>query len=153
MEFACLWFKLPEEFIVEDQNGCDVMLRSFIQCQRLHAWLGLKLPEEFIMEDVRLRSFIQRQRIHAWLGYVLFFFLYNLKIRGLAPVLENNVGTGKHSTFCLCRMDDGRISALAVRLTLRSLDEILCADLNVVVGANDERWAVVGVSTFHMMVS
>ncbi|ESN98708.1 hypothetical protein HELRODRAFT_162161 [Helobdella robusta] len=70
---------------------------------------------------------------------------------GLAPVLEDNVGTGKHSTFCLCRMDDGRISALAVRLTLRSSDEILCADLNVVVGANDERWAVVGVSTFHMM--
>ncbi|ESO09890.1 hypothetical protein HELRODRAFT_167708 [Helobdella robusta] len=73
---------------------------------------------------------------------------------GLAPVLEDNVGTGKHSTFCLCRMDDGkmmrggqwwesarfrwknqrvgRISALAVRLTLRSSDENLCADLNVV---------------------
>ncbi|ESN90970.1 hypothetical protein HELRODRAFT_182442 [Helobdella robusta] len=26
--------------------------------------------------------------------------------RGLAPVLEDNVGTGPHSTFCLCRMDD-----------------------------------------------
>ncbi|ESN95951.1 hypothetical protein HELRODRAFT_178869 [Helobdella robusta] len=51
---------------------------------------------------------------------------------GLAPVLEDNVGTRKHSTFCLCRIDDGRISALAVRLTLRSSDEILCADLNVV---------------------
>ncbi|ESN96975.1 hypothetical protein HELRODRAFT_178780 [Helobdella robusta] len=25
---------------------------------------------------------------------------------GLAPVLEDNVGTGPHSTFCLCRMDD-----------------------------------------------
>ncbi|ESN96299.1 hypothetical protein HELRODRAFT_163348 [Helobdella robusta] len=46
--------KLPEEFIVEDQNGCDVTLRSFIQLQRMHVWLGLKLPEEFIMEDVRL---------------------------------------------------------------------------------------------------
>ncbi|ESN96407.1 hypothetical protein HELRODRAFT_163468 [Helobdella robusta] len=41
---------------------------------------GLKLPEEFIMEDVRLRSFIQWQRIHAWLGYVLFFFLCNLTL-------------------------------------------------------------------------
>ncbi|ESO02002.1 hypothetical protein HELRODRAFT_161221 [Helobdella robusta] len=25
---------------------------------------------------------------------------------GPAPVLEDNVGTGPHSTFCLCRMDD-----------------------------------------------
>ncbi|ESO07144.1 hypothetical protein HELRODRAFT_170448 [Helobdella robusta] len=66
---------------------------------------------------------------------------------GLAPILEDDVGTGLHSTFCLCRMDDGRISALAVRLTLSSSDEILCADLNVV---NDERWAVVGISTFQM---
>ncbi|ESO02056.1 hypothetical protein HELRODRAFT_161284 [Helobdella robusta] len=41
----------------------------------------LKLPEEFIMEDVRLR--------------------------GLAPVLEDNAGNGRHSSFCLCRMDDG----------------------------------------------
>ncbi|ESN91043.1 hypothetical protein HELRODRAFT_182392 [Helobdella robusta] len=66
---------------------------------------------------------------------------------GLAPVLEDNVGTGKHSTFCLRRMDDGRISALAVRLTLRSSDEILCADLNVVVGARssmnfENRWVL-----------
>ncbi|ESN93082.1 hypothetical protein HELRODRAFT_165241 [Helobdella robusta] len=72
--------KLPEEFIVKDQNGCDVTLRSFIQWQKKHAWLRLKLPEEFIIKDVRLR--------------------------GLAPVLEDNVGTGPHSTFCLCRMDD-----------------------------------------------
>ncbi|ESN91720.1 hypothetical protein HELRODRAFT_165787 [Helobdella robusta] len=43
--------KLPEEFIVEDQNGCDVTLRSFTQLQRMHAWLELKLPEEFITED------------------------------------------------------------------------------------------------------
>ncbi|ESO07964.1 hypothetical protein HELRODRAFT_169679 [Helobdella robusta] len=119
--------KLPEEFIVEDQNGCDVTLRSFIQCQRMHACLGLKLPEEFIMEDVRLLSFIQRQRMHAWLGYVLFFCLCNLTI-SMAPVLEDNVGTEPHSTFCLCRMDDGKISALAVRLTIRSSDEIMCAD-------------------------
>ncbi|ESN91958.1 hypothetical protein HELRODRAFT_181880 [Helobdella robusta] len=70
---------------------------------------------------------------------------------GLAPVLEDSVGTGKHSN--VGRVDDGRISALAVRLTLRSSDEILCADLNVVVGANDKRWAVVGVSTVHMMRS
>ncbi|ESO11142.1 hypothetical protein HELRODRAFT_183457 [Helobdella robusta] len=116
--------KLPEEFIVKDQNGCDVTLRSFIQWRKMHAWLGLKLPEEFIMEDVRLRSFIQWQRIHAWLGYVLFFFLCNLALRGLAPVLEVNVGTGKHSTFCLVEWT-----------------------------TNDERWAVVGVSTFQMVVS
>ncbi|ESN99792.1 hypothetical protein HELRODRAFT_176558 [Helobdella robusta] len=25
---------------------------------------------------------------------------------GLAPVLEDNVGTRPHSTFCLCRLDD-----------------------------------------------
>ncbi|ESN99725.1 hypothetical protein HELRODRAFT_176485 [Helobdella robusta] len=72
--------KLPEEFIVDDQNGCDVTLRSFIRWQRMQALLGLKLPKEFIVEDVRLR--------------------------GLAPVLEDNVGTGPHSTFCLCRMDN-----------------------------------------------
>ncbi|ESO12410.1 hypothetical protein HELRODRAFT_158934 [Helobdella robusta] len=48
--------KLPEEFIVDDQNGCDVTLRSFIRWQRMHALLGLKLPKEFIVEDVRLPS-------------------------------------------------------------------------------------------------
>ncbi|ESN91141.1 hypothetical protein HELRODRAFT_194538 [Helobdella robusta] len=48
--------KLPEEFIVDDQNGCDVTLRSFIRWQRMHALLGLKLPKEFIVEDVRLLS-------------------------------------------------------------------------------------------------
>ncbi|ESO09777.1 hypothetical protein HELRODRAFT_183871 [Helobdella robusta] len=100
------------------------------------ARLGLKLPEEFIMEDVRLRSFIQWQRIHAWLGYVLFFFLCNLTLRGLAPVLEDNVGTGPHSTFCFCRMDDGIQHTSLVEWT-----------------KNDERWAVVGVSTFQMVVS
>ncbi|ESN94111.1 hypothetical protein HELRODRAFT_180279 [Helobdella robusta] len=116
--------KLPEEFIVEDQNGCDVTLRSFIQWQRMHAWLGLKLPEEFILEDVRLRSFIQWQRIHAWLGYVLFFFLSNLTLRGLAPVLEDNVEPDRiqHSAF--------------VEWT-----------------TNDERWTVVGVRMFQMVVS
>ncbi|ESN91864.1 hypothetical protein HELRODRAFT_182042 [Helobdella robusta] len=25
---------------------------------------------------------------------------------GLAPVLEDNAGNGRHSSFCLCRMDD-----------------------------------------------
>ncbi|ESO11298.1 hypothetical protein HELRODRAFT_183308 [Helobdella robusta] len=116
---------------------------------------GLKLPKEFIMEDVRPRSV-------AWLGYVLFFFLSNLTLR-LAPVLEDNIGTGRHSTFCHCRMDSGRISSLAVRLTLRSSDDILCADQMIVwsvqrstvttIFENDERWAVVDVSTFQMVVS
>ncbi|ESN92511.1 hypothetical protein HELRODRAFT_181386 [Helobdella robusta] len=100
--------KLPEEFIVEDQNGCDVTLRSFIQWQRMHARLWLKLPEELIMEDVRLRSFSGKEYTPGWDTFYSFFsvFLCNLTLRGLAPVLEDIVGTGKHSTFCLCRMDD-----------------------------------------------
>ncbi|ESO08826.1 hypothetical protein HELRODRAFT_190628 [Helobdella robusta] len=90
--------KLPEEFIVDDQNGCDVTLRSFIRWQRMHALLGLKLPKEFIVEDVRLR---------------------------LAPVLEDNVGTGPHSTFCLCRMDDvsGQIHSIdACQMTVCAME-------------------------------
>ncbi|ESN95088.1 hypothetical protein HELRODRAFT_179673 [Helobdella robusta] len=101
--------KHPEEFIVDDQNRCDVTLRSFIPWQRMHVLLGLKLPKEFIVEDVRLR---------------------------LAPVLEDNVGTEPHSTFCLCRMDDGIQHSAFVEWT-----------------KNDERWVVAGVSTFHMVVS
>ncbi|ESO03379.1 hypothetical protein HELRODRAFT_173670 [Helobdella robusta] len=37
----------------------------------------------------------------AWLGMEL-----DVKQGGLATVLEDNVGTDPHSTFCLCRMDD-----------------------------------------------
>ncbi|ESN98391.1 hypothetical protein HELRODRAFT_176851 [Helobdella robusta] len=103
-----LRLKLPEEFIVDDQNGCEVTLRSFIQWQRMHAWLGLKLPEEFIMEDLSDEN-------------LLFLYLspstravFQQKSRGgLAAVLEDNVGTGPHSTFCLCRMDDGGLEWIA----------------------------------------
>ncbi|ESO00916.1 hypothetical protein HELRODRAFT_175410 [Helobdella robusta] len=83
--------KLPEEFIMEDPNGCDVTLRSFIQWQRMHAWLGLMRGGQW------------------W----------------------------ESARFKWCSQDGGvgRISSLAVRLTFKSSDEILCADLNVVVGA------------------
>ncbi|ESO04919.1 hypothetical protein HELRODRAFT_171921 [Helobdella robusta] len=60
--------KLPEEFIVEDQNGCDVTLRSFIQ------WQNARLA------GVEAYRRVQWQRTHAWLGYVLFFILCNLTL-------------------------------------------------------------------------
>ncbi|ESN93704.1 hypothetical protein HELRODRAFT_180568 [Helobdella robusta] len=118
-----IWLKLPEKFIV-DQIGCDVTLRSFIQWQRMHAWMGLKLSEEFIMENVRLR--------------------------GLAPVLEDNVGTGPHSTFCLCRMDEGIQHSTFVEWTKAfNIQRSTFVEWT----KNAERWAVVGVSTFQMVVS
>ncbi|ESO06364.1 hypothetical protein HELRODRAFT_160531 [Helobdella robusta] len=61
---------------------------------------------------------------------------FNKNLGGLAPVLEDNVGTGPHSKFCLCRMDDGIQHYAFVDWT-----------------KNNERWVVVDVSTFQMVVS
>ncbi|ESN94975.1 hypothetical protein HELRODRAFT_179815 [Helobdella robusta] len=113
--------KLPEEFIVDDQNGCDVTL---------------KLPEEFIMEDDRLRTAKLSDE------NLLFIFLYQQQSGGgLAPVLEDNVvGTGRHEDWqqfwrTTKEPENNKHSTFFEWTT------------------NDERWAVVGVSTFLMVVS
>ncbi|ESN92037.1 hypothetical protein HELRODRAFT_181813 [Helobdella robusta] len=154
--------KLPEEFIV-DQNGCDVTLRLFIQWQRMHAWLGLKLPEEFMMEDLsgenllfiftgRVSTTISRRTGTSFGGQRRNRNAFNILPLSNGRRMMRGGQWWESARFKWWSHDGGvgRISSLAGRLTLCSSDDILCADQMMV---NDERWAVVGVSTFQTVVS